>query len=117
MLYYLYDQMRDWLYDRKLSWAFSILDQLSFRALAAPALALAIGGLAGRPVISWRRRKTIGDTGLTDAAALERHTASKANTPTMGGVLISGAIGISVLLLADIRNFYIDLGLVVLVWL
>ncbi len=117
MLYYLLDQTRDWLDDHKVYWVFSILDQLTFRALAASALAFLIVVMAGRPVISWLRRKKIGDTGLTDAAALERHTASKANTPTMGGVLIVVAIAGSVLLLADITNMYVVMGLVVLLWL
>lgn len=117
MLYVIFDYFRDSLIYHGAYWLFRILDQLTFRALMAAALAFFIVLIAGRPVIAWLRRKKIGDSGLTDAAALQRHTASKANTPTMGGVLIAGSIGVSVLLLADIRNFYIILGLVVLLWL
>ena len=42
----------------------------------------------GRPTIAWLRRLKIGDSGVSDAAALRAHTQSKAGTPTMGGILI-----------------------------
>jgi len=35
----------------------------------------------------------------------------------MGGVLIAGAILVSVLLIADVRNFYIQMALIVAVWM
>ena len=37
------------------------------------------------------RRKKIGDTGLADTALLAASAQSKANVPTMGGLLICGA--------------------------
>lgn len=117
MLYLLLDQLRDWLIDVGAYSPFSVLDQLQFRALAAAGLAFAIVIVLGRPTIRWLVRKKIGDSGMTDAAALAQHTSSKAKTPTMGGILIVGSIVASTLLLADIRVFYIKLGLVVLVWL
>lgn len=117
MLYRLYLALNNRLQEWGLDWAFQILGQLTFRALAAAAMAFLIVFFAGRPVISWLRRKKIGDTGQTDAAVLERTTASKANTPTMGGVLIAGAIIASVVLLADITNFYVFVSLIVIVWL
>ena len=43
--------------------------------------------------------------------------ATKANIPTMGGLLIAAAILVTVLLLADLFNSYIHLCLIVLVWL
>jgi len=117
MLYVLLDHFRAWLMEAGLYRFFMILDQLTFRALAAAMLAFAAVVGFGRPVIAWLRRKKIGDTGLTDAAALARAAASKANTPTMGGVLIVGAIVGSTALLADISNFYIILALIVALWL
>ena len=93
------------------------LYQLDFRALAAAALSFAIVVFAGPRVIRWLRAKKIGDTGLTDAETLRTHTASKAQTPTMGGILIVGAILVSSLLLADIRIRYVYIGLIVMVWL
>jgi len=117
MLYLLYLQLSNRLQEWGIDWLFQVLGQITFRALAAAALAFLIVFLFGRPVTSWLRKKKIGDTGQTDAAALQRTTASKANTPTMGGVLIAGAILTSVILLANVTNFYIIIGLVVIVWL
>lgn len=117
MLYLLLNSLRDWLDDHGIYWLFRVLEQLSFRALAAAAVAFFCVVFAGRPVINWLRRKKIGDTGLTDAEALRSAANSKANTPTMGGLLVVGSIVGSTLLLADLRNFYIKLGLVVALWL
>jgi len=117
MLYRLYLLLNNRLESWGVDWLFQILGQLTFRALAAAGLSFFIVFFAGRPVISWLRRKKIGDTGQTDAAALQLTTASKANTPTMGGVMIAGSILTSVSLLADITNFYIILSLIVIVWL
>lgn len=117
MLYLLLDQLRNRLIDNGVYSPFAVLDQLQFRALAAAGLSFAIVILLGKPTIRWLIRKKIGDSGMTDAAALQQHTSSKAKTPTMGGILIVGAIVASTLLLADLRVFYVKLGLVVLVWL
>ncbi len=117
MLYLLYKALQDWLADIGIDWLFMVLDQLAFRALAAAGLSFAIALIAGRPVIDWLRRKKIGDTGLTDAEALRGRAQSKANVPTMGGILIVGGILTSVGLLADITNFYIILGLATMLWL
>jgi phospho-N-acetylmuramoyl-pentapeptide-transferase len=117
MLYLLLNSLRNWLEDVNAYWAFRVLEQLQFRALAGAALAFFAVLFAGGPVIRWLRRKKIGDTGLTDAEALRAAATSKANTPTMGGLLVVGAIVGAVLLLADLRNFYVKLGLVVALWL
>lgn len=117
MLYNLLDASRDWLEARNAYWAFMVLDQLQFRAVGAALLAFAIVILFGKRTIAWLRRKKIGDTGLTDAKALENAAASKKNTPTMGGLLIAGAIGGATLLLADLTNQYIQMGLLCLFWL
>lgn len=117
MLFVLFDIFRTTLLDLKVYSLFMVLDQLTFRALAAAGLAFAVVVLCGRPVIAWLRRKKIGDAGLADTALLAEVSKSKVNVPTMGGILICGAIFLSTSLLADIRNFYVILGLIVLVWL
>src|SRR5205807_10605156 len=45
------------------------------------------------------------------------HNISKANTPTMGGILIVGSILLSVFLLADLHVRYVQFGMVVVIWL
>lgn len=117
MLYLLYKALQGWLIDMRIDWLFMVLDQLAFRALAAAGLSFAIVLVFGRRVINWLRLKKIGDTGLTDADALRTMSQSKANVPTMGGILIVGGILTSVGLLADVSNFYIILGLATMLWL
>ena len=113
MLYVLLDLTRKWLSGYYS--VFGILDQIQFRALAATLLSFAIMIVFGRRVIAMLVRLKIGDAGLSDAEALQRHAASRANVPTMGGILIAGAILVSTLLLADIRQFYVQCGLIVFV--
>lgn len=118
MLFLLLEWLRDatgagWLFD----FPFSLLDQVQFRALAAALLAFLLVLIMGRPVINRLVRMKIGDGGSTDAEMLRQHAASKANTPTMGGVLICGAILVCTLLLADLSQYIVILGIVVLVWL
>lgn len=117
MLYVLYDYLRPTLQDWGADWLFMVLDQRTFRALAAALLSFVVVVFAGPRVIRWLRRKKIGDTGATDAESLRAAATGKKNTPTMGGVLICAAIVINTALLADVRDFYVSLGLVVVVWL
>ncbi len=117
MLYLLLDSLRAWLIEAGLYRYVRVLDQPEFRVLASAMLAFAIVLVAGKPTIRLLHRMKIGDSGLSDAAALEEQMASKANTPTMGGVLIVGAILIATLLLADLRVYWVGLGLFVLLWL
>lgn len=117
MLYLFIDQIRVWLVERGVYGFFGVFDQIQFRALAAAGLAFLIVVVLGRPTIARLVRLKVGDQGMTDAEALRRVAQSKANTPTMGGVLIAGAIALSTILLADVTKFYVQMGLVVLVWL
>lgn len=117
MLYAIYDILREWLFDRGLVWPLAVLDQLEVRALGALAVAFAIVVLFGRRFIRWLVSKKVGDSGITDAEALRAVAAGKSNIPTMGGALIVFAILVATLLLADVRQFYVQLGIVVLLWL
>ena len=84
---------------------FEVLYQIQFRALAAAAVSFLVVVVFGRRVIAQLTRMKIGDAGMTDADALKAHSAGKANTPTMGGVLIVGAIVATCLLLADLGKY------------
>lgn len=119
MIPWLLDMLRNWLISQR-SGVYSyvqVFEQVHFRAMAAALLSFAAVIVLGKPVVGWLRRKKIGDTGLTDSTLLAASATSKASTPTMGGLLIVGAIVIVTLLLADVRNFYVQLGLIVAVWL
>lgn len=115
MLYLLLRAIENWLVERELYGLFRVLDQLEFRALAAAGISFAIVLALGPRVIRWLRMKKIGDSGLSDAEALRQHMNSKQSTPTMGGVLIVGAMAGSVLLLADLKQFYVQAALIVMV--
>lgn len=116
MLYLLFEEMSAWLAERGVRGYFGILDQVQFRAFAAAALSFLIVMLMGRRTIGALVRLKVGDAGMTDAQALRGVAQSKANTPTMGGILIAGAILGSVLLIGDLRERYVQIGIVVLVW-
>lgn len=116
MLYLLHDWLRSWLVSVDFYRFTQVLDRIEFRAFLASGVAFAIVLLLGQRTIAWLTRMKIGDTGQTDAELLKQHANSKSNVPTMGGILIVGAICGSVLLLADISKFYVILGIVVVLW-
>lgn len=88
-----------------------------FRAIVAIMIAFGIVWALGPYVIRTLLRLKIGDRPEFDHAALNRLMKGKEHTPTMGGILIVVAVGLTVLLLADLKNFYITLALFCLVWL
>jgi phospho-N-acetylmuramoyl-pentapeptide-transferase len=88
-----------------------------FRAIMAVLTGFCIVWALGPFVIRRLITLKIGDRPEFHHAALNELTRSKENTPTMGGVMIVIAVLASVVLLADLGNFYIHMGLVCLVWL
>src|SRR5439155_9543467 len=52
-----------------------------------------------------------------DQAEVDKLMEGKKGTPTMGGLLIIGAIALTTLLLANLRNFYVQMALLCLLWL
>ncbi len=117
MLYLLLTYLSDWLVETGLWPYVRVVDQVQFRALVAALLAFALVVLTGKPVIGFLVRQKIGDTGATDAELLRNVSTSKANTPTMGGILIVGAVLLATILLADISQFYVYMGMVVMLWM
>ena len=117
MLYNFWIATQDWLEKTGLDSIFMVLDQTTFRAVAAILLSFFFVMLLGRRTIGWLLKQKIGDSPEFYRADLNELMKSKANTPTMGGILIAGAILFSTLLLADLTNFYTHLALLTLVWL
>jgi phospho-N-acetylmuramoyl-pentapeptide-transferase len=87
---------------------------ISFRAALAAIGSLVISIAFGGKVVRFLRRQQVGET-VRDLG-LEGQM-SKQGTPTMGGVLILGALLIPVLLFADLGNLYIRLMVLVTVWM
>ena len=86
-----------------------IMQYISVRSILA-----SITAIVGKKFIKYMQRKQLGEE-IRDLG-LEGQLAKK-GTPTMGGVIILGAILISVLLFGDLTNMYIQLLLITLVWL
>lgn len=89
---------------------FRVFQYLTFRAVMAALTALLIGLLAGPFVIRRLISLKIGQP--IREYAMQTHL-SKSGTPTMGGVLILLAIGISTLLWFDLSNRFVWIVLIV----
>src|SRR5882672_335788 len=110
MLYYLFSYI-----DKRFDLPGAGLFQyISFRAGVAAVLSLLITITFGNQLISFLRRKQVGedirDLGL--AGQLQ-----KKGTPTMGGLIIIAAILIPTLLMAKLENVYVILLVVTTLWL
>jgi phospho-N-acetylmuramoyl-pentapeptide-transferase len=87
-----------------------VFNFITFRAMFATMTALLIGLAAGPGVIRMLARLKVGQAVRNDGP--QTHLI-KSGTPTMGGVLILIAIGVSTLLWADLSNRFIWVVLVV----
>jgi phospho-N-acetylmuramoyl-pentapeptide-transferase len=117
MLYLIYELLRD---VAKNNWWLSpitVFRWVEFRAVLSIIVSFAFVVTFGRPTIRWLLRQKIGDNPEFYNKSLNELMKSKANTPTMGGMLIAGAIFVTTLLLADLGSFYVVMALVCLTWL
>lgn len=89
-----------------------LIDYVTFRAILAGIISLAISMSFGRPVIGWLTKLKVGQTVRTDGP--QTHLV-KSGTPTMGGVLIIISIVVTMLLVADLANLYVWVLLFVLI--
>lgn len=117
MIVSLLNLLREWLEDVGLYRFLQVFVWPEFRTLCALIFSFFFVVLMGRRTIRWLLRMKIGDNPEFYNADLNKLMEQKSQTPTMGGILIAGAILISVVLLGDITNFYIQMSLICLVWL
>lgn len=110
MLYYLFNYL-DQQFDLP---GAGLFKYISFRVVLATLLSLIISMVFGKKLIEMLRRLQIGET-VRDLG-LEGQMQKK-GTPTMGGLIIIGAIVIPVLLFAELNNIYIILLLVSTLWM
>lgn len=87
---------------------------ISFRVVLATLLSLTISMIFGGRLINMLRKLQIGET-IRDLG-LEGQMQKK-GTPTMGGLIIIGAIVIPVLLFAELNNIYVILLLITTLWM
>ena len=110
MLYYLFEYL-DKTYDLPGAGLFNFI---TFRASLAVILSLFIATVYGKKIISYLRRKQVGES-IRDLG-LEGQN-EKAGTPTMGGIIIILATLIPVLLFAKLENIYVILLIVTTLWM
>ena len=108
MLYHLFTHLKDIDFP-----GMGLVHFLTFRAMAAIVISMLIAFFAGGRIIRWLQRKQIGesirDLGL--AGQME-----KKGTPTMGGIIIVISLLVSVLLVCDLSNIYIQLLILTTLW-
>ena len=110
MLYHLFTTLRE-MYDLPGAGLFSYV---SFRAGMSLVTSLLVGILFGKRIIERLQLKQVGE--IVRDLGLEGQM-NKQGTPTMGGLIILGAILVPTLLFADLTNVYTQLMILSTVWL
>ena len=109
MLYYLFDYLDSMNFPGA-----GLFQFISFRAAMALITSLIVSVFFGKKIINLLRRQQIGETvrDLGLAGQVE-----KSGTPTMGGLIILGAILIPTILFAKLHNIYVITMIVATIWL
>lgn len=109
MLYHLFQYLHD-NYDLM---GAGLFQYITFRAMIATILSMAYIALFGKPIIEKLQKLQMGEIvrNLGLAGQME-----KQGTPTMGGIIIIGAVVFPVVLVADLTNVYIQLLLMTIIW-
>ena len=111
MFYHLFTYLQEQGYDFP---GIGLFDYISFRSAMAIVTSLLISMVFGKRLIRLLHRKQVGE--LVRDLGLEGQK-EKEGTPTMGGLIILGAIIIPTLLFAKIDNIYTITMLLATVWL
>ena len=110
MLYYLFRFLEQYGISGSHMWGY-----ISFRALLALILSLAISAWFGEKFIKYLKAKQITETQRD--ASVDPFGVKKIGVPSMGGVIIIMSILVPVLLLGRLRNIYLILMIITTVWL
>ena len=113
MIYHLLYYLRD-VFTHRLG--FYAYQDVMFRSVAAILTSLVISLLLGPKIIRWLMRKKIGDRPEFHHAALNELTREKANTPTMGGLIIILSVLAGTLLWAKLNNPFVQKAIVLVIW-
>ncbi len=87
-----------------------------FRSVMAILSSFLIAVLIGPKIIRWLMRKKIGDRPEFHHATLNELTKEKANTPTMGGLIIILSVLATTLLWAKLTNPFIQKAIFLVIW-
>ncbi|MHC4575225.1 MAG: hypothetical protein ACYS76_14020 [Planctomycetota bacterium] len=113
MIYHLLWYLRD-VFTHRLG--FYAYQNVMFRSVMAILTSLLIALLIGPRIIRWLMRKKIGDRPEFHHAALNELTREKANTPTMGGLIIIFSSLITTLLWTQLNNPFVQKAVILVIW-
>jgi len=114
MIYHLLWYFREVFTERVLH--FYAYQNVMFRSVTAILTSLMIALLIGPRIIRWLMRKKIGDRPEFNHARLNELTREKANTPTMGGLIIILSAVSSTLLWGKLNNPFVQKAVFLLIW-
>jgi len=95
---------------------FYAYQNVMFRSVAAVLTSFLIAIFIGPTIIRWLMRKKIGDRPEFHHAALNELTREKANTPTMGGLIIILSVLATTLLWAKLNYPFVQKAIILTVW-
>lgn len=113
MLYYLFSSLDKFITQ---SLGFYAWQEVMFRCITAALTSLLIAWLTGPKIIRWLMRKKIGDLPEFNHETLNELNKEKANTPTMGGIIILTSILVSTLLWAKLNNPFVQKAIILTIW-
>lgn len=113
MIYHLLDWFRESFTHKLGLYAY---EDVLFRAVLAALTSLIIALFLAPRVIRWLMRMKIGDRPEFHHAALNELMRERANTPTMGGIIILTAVLASTVLWAKLNNPFIHKAIFILIW-
>jgi len=113
LIYHLLWWLRDVLTHRI---GFYAYQDVLFRAILAALTSLAIAVFIAPKVIRWLMRMKIGDRPEFHHAALNELMRDRANTPTMGGIIILTAVLAGTLLWARLDNPFVRKAIFIVIW-
>ncbi len=113
MIYHLLWHLRE-VFTHRLG--FYAYQDVMFRSVSAILTSFFIALLLGPKIIRFLVRKKIGDRPQFHHAALNELTKEKANTPTMGGLIIILAVLSTTFLWAKLNNPFVQKAIVLVIW-
>ncbi len=113
MIYHLLDWFREG-FTHKLG--FYAYEDVLFRAVLAALTSLAVALFLAPKVIRWLMRMKIGDRPEFHHTALNELMRERANTPTMGGIIILASVLAGTFLWARLNNAFIHKAVFIIIW-
>jgi phospho-N-acetylmuramoyl-pentapeptide-transferase len=109
MVYHIYEWLKNSFDFRSLS----VLQNISFRVIAAIILSIILSAIVGKTIIKKLLRLQVGESVRVLGLKGEEQ---KGGTPTMGGIIIILSILIPTLLFANLTNIYVLLLILTTIW-